>query len=196
MQIEVPLELQSCLREYTKAVLRDKPPSADILQYSKDFFVEKSQQIRMHSYKLPASTSKPFLELSPHVQHQIEDVFKRYDLDCDHSISLEELRILVGDLGGLFGFSEEVDASTLMALLDSDGNQEISWQVRCPCSVFFFARRRLHHVDARSPLLARLTPLPAVARRNGRMRVQSGSPTCRMSHARSSSEPRGATALK
>ena len=59
---------------------------------------------------------------------QIEDVFKRYDSDCDVSISLEELRTLMGDLGGLFGFSEEVDASTLMALLDADGNQEISWQ--------------------------------------------------------------------
>ena len=31
-------------------------------------------------------------------------------------------------IAGLFGFSEEVDASTLMALLDADGNQEISWQ--------------------------------------------------------------------
>ena len=51
----------------------------------------------------------------------IERYFKRYDLDCDISISLEELRLLMGDLGGLFGFSEEVDASTLMALLDADG---------------------------------------------------------------------------
>ena len=124
--INVPAELQVCLREFTKAVLRDTPE--DVLAYAKDYFVEKAQQIRMESYKLPASTSKPFQELSPALQQQIEDVFKRYDSDCDISISLEELRTLMGDLGGLFGFSEEVDASTLMALLDADGNQEISWQ--------------------------------------------------------------------
>ena len=42
-----------------------------------------------------------------------------------HALSLS---ILCVSIAGLFGFSEEVDASTLMALLDADGNQEISWQ--------------------------------------------------------------------
>ena len=126
MQINVPAELQVCLREFTKSVLRDTPE--DVLLYSKDYFTEKAQQNRMASYKLPPSTSKPFGELSPLVQMQIEDVFKRYDIDCDMSITINELRTLMGDLGGLFGFSEEVDAATLMALLDADGNEEISWQ--------------------------------------------------------------------
>ena len=126
MQINVPAELQVCLREFTKSVLRDTPK--DVLLYSKDYFTEKAQQNRMTSYKLPPSTSKPFGELSPQVQMQIEDVFKRYDIDCDMSITINELRTLMGDLGGLFGFSEEVDAATLMALLDADGNEEISWQ--------------------------------------------------------------------
>ena len=125
-EIKVPAELQVCLREFTKAVLRDMPE--DVLAYSKDYFVNKAQEIRMDSYKLPPSNSKPFQELSPVLQQQIEDVFKRYDLDCDMSISIEELRTLMSDLGGLFGFSEDVDASTLMALLDADGNNEISWQ--------------------------------------------------------------------
>ena len=101
----------------------------DLLQFSKDFFVEKAQQVRMSSYKLPASTSRPFGELPKNVQQQVEDVFKRYDLNCDLSISIDELRELMADLGGLFGFSQEIDASTLMALLDADGNNEISWQV-------------------------------------------------------------------
>ena len=126
MQINVPAELRVCLREFTKSVLRDTPE--DVLLYSKDYFTEKAQQNRMASYKLPPSTSKPFGELSPQVQMQIEDVFKRYDIDCDMSITINELRTLMGDLGGLFGFSEEVDAATLMALLDADGNEEISWQ--------------------------------------------------------------------
>jgi len=125
-QIAVPAELQVCLREFTKSVLRDTPD--DILPYAKDYFIEKAQQRRMESYKLPPSTSKPFAELAGDVKQQIEDVFKRYDLDCDMAISIEELRMLMSDLGGLFGFSEDVDASTLMALLDADGNAEISWQ--------------------------------------------------------------------
>ena len=52
----------------------------------------------------------------------------RYDLDCDQAITIEELRILMNDLGGLFGFTSDVDASSLMALLDADNNSEISWQ--------------------------------------------------------------------
>ena len=126
--VEVPPALQSCLREYTKAVLRDKPQSADLLLFSKDFFVEKAQSVRMQSYKLPPSTSKPFSELSLQTKQQIEDVFKRYDSDGDCSLTIVELRTLMSDLGGLFGFSEAVDPSTLMALLDADGNNEISWQ--------------------------------------------------------------------
>ena len=118
-QIRVPNELQPCLREFTKAVLRDMPE--DVLLYSRDYFVEKAAQARMASYSLPASTSKPFSELALQVQQQIEDVFKRYDSDCDQALTITELRTLMSDLGGLFGLSEEVDASILMALLDADG---------------------------------------------------------------------------
>ena len=88
------------LREFTKAVLRDMPE--DVLAYSKDYFVEKAAAKRMESYSLPASTSKPFGELSPVLQQQIEDVFKRYDIDCDMSISIDELRTLMSDLGGAY----------------------------------------------------------------------------------------------
>jgi len=126
MEINVPPELQVCLRDFTKSVLRDMP--TDVLRYSKEYFVEKAQQARMEGYKLPPSASKPFGELAPALQQQIEDVFKRYDVDCDMSITIDELRTLMSDLGGLFGFSEEVDAGTLLALLDADGSNEISWQ--------------------------------------------------------------------
>jgi len=126
MQINVPAELQHVLRDFTKAMLRDTPD--DILMYSRDYFNEKASQNRMAKYKLPPSSSKPFQELPAHMKQQIEDVFKRYDVDCDMSITIVELRTLMNDLGGLFGFSEDVDAGTLMALLDSDGNAEISWQ--------------------------------------------------------------------
>ena len=99
-EIKVPGELQQVLREFTKAVLRDMPE--DVLAYSKDYFVEKAAAKRMESYSLPASTSKPFGELSPVLQQQIEDVFKRYDIDCDMSISIDELRTLMSDLGGAY----------------------------------------------------------------------------------------------
>uniref|UniRef100_A0A7S2G8B0 EF-hand domain-containing protein n=2 Tax=Haptolina brevifila TaxID=156173 RepID=A0A7S2G8B0_9EUKA len=124
--INVMPDLQPVLREFTKAVLRDMP--SDVLSYSKEWFVEKAASLRMESYQLPPSTSKPFNELSGELQGQIEDVFKRYDVDMDGSITIEELKVMMDDLGGLFGFSGDVDASTLMALLDSDGDKTISWQ--------------------------------------------------------------------
>ena len=126
MEINIPNDLQTVLREFTKSTLRDRPEN--MLLYARDYFNEKASQLRMESYKLPPSTSKPFNELSRQQQQQIEDVFKRYDSDCNVAISFEELKTLMSELGGLFGFSPEVDASTLMALLDADGNQEISWQ--------------------------------------------------------------------
>lgn len=75
-----------------------------------------------------SAASQPFSELSPQAQQQIEDVFKRYDADGDESIQLDELRTMMGELGGLFGFSEQVDASKLMSLLDADGGGDISWE--------------------------------------------------------------------
>ena len=47
--------------------------------------------------------------------------------DCGMGAALCEA-LGQADLGGLFGFQSEVDASTLMSLLDADGNSEISWQ--------------------------------------------------------------------
>ena len=130
MEIRVMPDLQPVLREFTKAVLRDMP--TDVLAYSKEYFVEKAAELRMESYQLPPSTSKPFQELSGELQQQIENVFKRYDIDMDGTITIEELKTMMEDLGGLFGFSGDVDASTIMALLDADGDKTISWQVPRP----------------------------------------------------------------
>lgn len=124
--IPVPPELQQVLREFTKAVLRDMPQ--DVLAYSKDYFNEKVQEQRMGAYALPPSTSKAFAQLPGEMQMNVENVFKRYDADADGSLTIDELQGMMQDLGGLFGFSADVDSSTLMALLDADGNQVIDWQ--------------------------------------------------------------------
>ncbi|KAL1528733.1 hypothetical protein AB1Y20_010066 [Prymnesium parvum] len=125
-EIPVPLELQVVLREFTKTVLREKPK--DVLEFSRNYFVEKCTQTRMASYRLPASESATFHELSDEVKRQVEAVFKRYDSDCDAFITIEELKLLMEDLAQMFGFSKEIDAGTLMSLLDSDGSSAISWQ--------------------------------------------------------------------
>jgi hypothetical protein len=140
-QIHVPADLQHVLRDFTKAVLRDMPH--DVLAYSKDYFVEKAAEQRMDAYSLPPSKSKAFGELSGEMQMQVENVFKRYDEDMDGSLTIDELKTMMDDLGGLFGFSAEVDSSTLMSLLDADGNQVIDWQV---CAAH--SRARTH---ARAP---------------------------------------------
>ena len=139
--IHVPADLQRVLRDFTKAVLRDMP--ADGLAYSKDYFVERAAEQRMDAYSLPPSNSKPFAELNGEMQMQVENVFKRYDEDMDGSLTIDELKTMMGDLGGLFGFSAEVDASTLLSLLDADGNSVIDWQVH----------------SASPPQRARATPL-------------------------------------
>ena len=127
--IVVPAELQTVLREYTKEVLKGRPAElSELLLFSRDFFHEKAVESRLKNYKLPPSTSKPFQDLAKPQQLNIEEVFKRYDEDCDFSLTIVELQTMMSDLGGLFGFSHEVDASTLMALLDADGNQSIDWQ--------------------------------------------------------------------
>ena len=87
--ITCPPELQNCLRDYTKSVLRDKPTSVDLLQYSKDWFVEKAHQKRMEGYKLPPSTSKPFGELSPAVQLQ----FPGADMNAESPTGSHVVRI-------------------------------------------------------------------------------------------------------
>ena len=45
MDIRVPEELQPILRDFTKAVLRDRPD--DVLEYSKAYFVSKWEEQRM-----------------------------------------------------------------------------------------------------------------------------------------------------
>ena len=125
-EINVPTQLQGVLREFTKSVLRDMPD--DILAYSKDYFVDKAAEQRMSAYSLEPSTSKVYMALPIAQQEEVEAVFKRYDVDMDASLTIVELKTMMSELGGLFGFSGEVDASTLMSLLDADGNSEISWQ--------------------------------------------------------------------
>ena len=82
--------------------MADGRKEKSIISSTQDATVEKAAAKRMESYSLPASTSKPFGELSPVLQQQIEDVFKRYDIDCDMSISIDELRTLMSDLGGAY----------------------------------------------------------------------------------------------
>ena len=45
MDIRVPEELQPILRDFTKAVLRDRPD--DVLQYSRQYFIGKWSEERM-----------------------------------------------------------------------------------------------------------------------------------------------------
>eukprot|EP00967_Tisochrysis_lutea_P154243 scaffold305989_cov28-Tisochrysis_lutea.AAC.1 len=103
--IVVTPELQEVMREYTKAVMRDKPDN--LLEYSQHWFVTKYTERRMGvdafrclstpsrqlpplslpltpsppphtaAYELESSTSDVFASLSGDVQDQIEDLFKR-----------------------------------------------------------------------------------------------------------------------
>lgn len=125
-EINVPTELQPVLRDYTKAVLRNFPE--DVIEFSRQYFLAKSSEHRMNSYTLPPSTSKTFSELEADDQAGIENIFKRHDVDMDGNLDLDELRAMMEELGGVFGFEGPLESEMLFALLDSDGNQQISWQ--------------------------------------------------------------------
>lgn len=145
-KIRVMPQLDAVLKEYTKSVIRDMPE--DVIAYSKEYFVEKAQQLRMDSYQLEPSKSKVFHELSADMKDQVEAVFKRYDIDMDGGLTVDEVNTMLADLGGLFGFSSDVNGETLMALLDVDGDRHISWQVGVMppcCSKPGFAHPPLAH---------------------------------------------------
>merc|ERR1712039_1154580 len=125
--ITVSPKLQQILREYTKAVLRDRP--TDVLTYSHQYFVEKCDTMRMEAYALPPSDSEVFLSLPVEYQLQIEDLFKRYDTDCDMSISVSELREMMQSVPSFMGFDGgETDVQSIMAIFDADADSRISWQ--------------------------------------------------------------------
>ena len=128
-QIMIPPDLQLVLRDFTKSVLRDKPD--DLLVFCRDYFCQKAEEARCNSYKLPPSESQAFKQLSKRTQQDIENVFKRYDLDSDMSITLDELKVLIADMGDMFQLGvQSVDegAATMMGILDTDGSAEVSWQ--------------------------------------------------------------------
>ena len=52
MEIRVPEELQPILRDYTKAVIRERPE--DVLQFSRDYFVALWTEQRMGEYSRPS----------------------------------------------------------------------------------------------------------------------------------------------
>lgn len=149
MDIRVPEELQPILRDFTKAVLRDRPD--DVLQYSKQYFVSKWEDQRMgerapcerrdatathahscsrvHSsvrrgacspptaptasrlpslslaatYVLEPSTSTQFAELAEPHRLVTETTFQRFDTDCDGSLTIDELHLMVTETASAFG---------------------------------------------------------------------------------------------
>ena len=143
--IRVPEELQPILRDFTKAVLRDRPD--DVLEYSKAYFVSKWEEqrmgerpwrtprlphsrtpppprrlltldsstaraaplslVRFHvcaaSYILPPSTSEQFNTMPEPLKLATETTFKRFDLDCDGQLTIDELHLMVTETANAFG---------------------------------------------------------------------------------------------
>ena len=55
--VRIPPDLQPVLREYTKAVLRDKPD--DVIRYSCEYFGEKWETIRLGAAHIRRSEHNP-----------------------------------------------------------------------------------------------------------------------------------------
>ena len=145
MDIRVPEELQPILRDFTKAVLRDRPD--DVLEYSKAYFVSKWEEQRMGarapanaaprppiaraqllpprrlltlatahaaslsllvftraaSYILEPSESEQYNSLPEPLKLATATTFKRFDIDCDGQLTIDELHMMVTETANAFG---------------------------------------------------------------------------------------------
>mmetsp|Transcript_6185 Transcript_6185/g.14889 ORF Transcript_6185/g.14889 Transcript_6185/m.14889 type:complete len:144 (+) Transcript_6185:82-513(+) len=127
MDIRVPEELQPILRDFTKAVLRDRPD--DVLEYSKAYFVSKWEEQRMASYILEPSESEQYNSMPEPLKLATATTFKRFDIDCDGQLTIDELHMMVTETANAFGLDADVaDTVELMNQLDTDQNETISWQ--------------------------------------------------------------------
>ena len=83
----------------------------------------------MASYILPPSTSEQFNTMPEPLKLATETTFKRFDLDCDGQLTIDELHLMVTETANAFGLEPDVaDTVELMNQLDTDKNEHISWQ--------------------------------------------------------------------
>lgn len=103
--------------------------SDDVLEYSKAYFVSKWEEQRMASYILEPSESEQYNSMPEPLKLATATTFKRFDIDCDGQLTIDELHMMVTETANAFGLDADVaDTVELMNQLDTDQNETISWQ--------------------------------------------------------------------
>ncbi|RNF06754.1 cAMP-dependent protein kinase dimerization/docking domain [Trypanosoma conorhini] len=141
-QVNVPPELGTIMKQYTKAVLRDRPQ--DLYKYSANFFaalcgqaapfdkdghfVEAREQEAMEHFADAELEHVEAANPTPSADYEsneaVREVFNRYDAHGDGRLAAEKLPALLADLQRAVGLneSEAVDEEELLELLETDEN--------------------------------------------------------------------------
>ncbi|ORC84347.1 cAMP-dependent protein kinase dimerization/docking domain [Trypanosoma theileri] len=141
-QINVPPELGTIMKQYTKAVLRDRPE--DLYKYSANFFAalcgqsapfdKDGQYVESRGYEpmehfAAADLNKAeAVETTPSADNEtrdvIRDIFSEYDVNGDGRLSRETVPALLEELQRALGLSgsDTIGADELLSILDTDEN--------------------------------------------------------------------------
>ncbi|KEG12009.1 cAMP-dependent protein kinase dimerization/docking domain [Trypanosoma grayi] len=141
-QVNVPPELGTIMKQYTKAVLRDRPE--DLYKYSANFFaalcgqaapfdkdgqfVESREYEQMEEFVGTELNKAEAIEPPPSDENEgrdvIRDIFNEYDVNGDGRLARETVPALLEDLQRALGLneSETIGAEELLSILDADEN--------------------------------------------------------------------------
>ncbi|KAG8340784.1 hypothetical protein ERJ75_000090200 [Trypanosoma vivax] len=141
-QINVPPELGTIMKQYTKAILRDRPE--DLYKYSANFFaalcgqaapfdkdghyVEQQEYRSVHHFpnvnSCKADVASPTLSVEHEKHEAVCAIFEKYDVNGDGRMFTESVPALLAELQKTLGLpdSENIGSEELMAILDVDDN--------------------------------------------------------------------------
>jgi hypothetical protein len=141
-QIKVPPELGTIMKQYTKAVMRDKP--TDLYKYSANFFAilsgyaapfdadgqltESGANVVKSTADNPAANASHREERQNDLQDPIDSLFRRYDRTGTGYMAAEELPGLLEELKSVLSLNgNDLDsAESIQAVLSSaDGQIDI-----------------------------------------------------------------------
>lgn len=129
-QINVPSELGTIMKQYTKAVMRDKP--VDVYKYSANFFAilsgraapfDADGQLRDEGVTVVRKTTSTsqadtHAEETQAVPETWDEVFFRFDVDGEGFMKVEDLPYLLTEVRNILGLGEE-ELSNIDDILNS-----------------------------------------------------------------------------
>lgn len=154
-QINIPPELGPILKQFTKAVIKDRPEEADLYKFSANFFASlagvvppfdsRGQLVSGEGQRAPATAGEGQMigDVIPdaggfeavqggfdETEATIAGLFRQYDSNGNGRVDRRELPALVSDLREALGWAdgerEDFAPEAVAAMLDEDADGTIS----------------------------------------------------------------------